>query len=560
MKKTVWTAILFLFLLSAFPACAAAADSGALLFSEADLDQLLAPIALYPDPLLAVMLPAATYPAEIEDAESWFEGGGTVAGIDGKNWDDSVKAVAYYRDVLKLMADNPDWTADIGDAFLNQPDDVTRSIQRLRWQARDKGSLDSNDRQQVIVEGDTIAIDPAQPQYIYVPEYDPAVVYTESWVYGMPPVIFFGPRLPIGGWLCLDFDWPHRHVIYHGWNRPGWVSQARPYVRVPNVYVNRSRPSINQTWRHDRSRGDPEKFRATWTGRAKTPGRVQMPAAGGRAPEAARPAGTVFGPRGDARTFSDRGRQSLGTIGNRQQSQPGTGNRPHSPTGTGIRQQSPAGTGIRQQSPTGESVGQQTQPRAGIRTPSPAPAFGRRDAASPDVSRRTPSTPDLSGRPSPAPDTARRPSPSSETARRPSPSSETARRTSPAPETARRTSPAPDTSPRPQAPSFTGTPRVSTPSPARESVQPPRTSSGVFGGYRGNNEAAAQSERGRTSRQSMTESRPSPAPERPARVESRPAPAPSRPAQVESRPSPAPSRPAPPEQRRPEPSGKPGRR
>ena len=94
--------------------------------TEQELDNLLAPIALYPDPLLAQMLPASTYPAEIADAADWLNSGGSISGIDWQNWDESVKAIAHYPNILKMMADNMDWTADLGDAFLNQPEDVAR--------------------------------------------------------------------------------------------------------------------------------------------------------------------------------------------------------------------------------------------------------------------------------------------------------------------------------------------------------------------------------------------------------------------------------------------------
>ena len=230
--------------------------------SDQELDNLLAPIALYPDPLLAQMLPASTYPAEIADAEAWLNSGGTMSSIDEQDWDESVKAIAHYPSILKMMAGNMDWTADLGDAFLNQPEEVTRSIQRLRWQAREAGNLESTSQQTVVIAGDYIEIIPTQPKYIYVPEYDPSVVYIQGWAPGRSPFITFGLGLVIGGWLSMDFDWGNHHVIYHGWNRPGWVNNARSHVRIENVYVNKSRPYIRQTWRHDVSHGSPERYQA----------------------------------------------------------------------------------------------------------------------------------------------------------------------------------------------------------------------------------------------------------------------------------------------------------
>ena len=319
MKKKVSIIIIFILLFGAFLTQAMGADSSpAYVFSSQELDNLLAPIALYPDPLLAVMLPAATYPEEIDNADAWLKSGGTVSDINGQSWDESVKAIAYYPDILDMMAGDLDWTADLGDAFLNQPEDVTRSIQRLRWQARDIGNLESNDNQQVIIDGENIEIIPAQPEYMYVPQYDDYVVYEENWAQGSPPFITYGFGLAIGGWLCMDFDWRNHHVIYHGWNRPGWVNHARPYIHVPNVYVNKSRSSINQTWRHDMSHGDPEKFRASQSGSVSAGRVAHTPDVRGRETTPTKRTGVIFGPRGNTNSFSNRGRQSLGTINQRQ--------------------------------------------------------------------------------------------------------------------------------------------------------------------------------------------------------------------------------------------------
>jgi len=282
------------------------------LLTDTELDDLLAPIALYPDPLLAQILPASTYPSEVVDAAAWIGGGGDISGIDEQNWDESVRAIAHYPDVLNMMAENIDWTADLGDAFLNQPDDVTNSIQRLRWQARSLGNLESDDQETVIIDGDYMEIVPAQPEYIYVPQYNPTVIYVRRWAPGISPFITFGRRMAIGGWLSMDFDWHHHHVIYHGWNRPGWVNNARPYVHITNVYINKSRPYINQTWRHDASHGDPDRYRSSLPGGARG-GRYTHPSeVRGRGIIPTKPATEMFGPKGDVQTFGNRGRESLG--------------------------------------------------------------------------------------------------------------------------------------------------------------------------------------------------------------------------------------------------------
>jgi hypothetical protein len=321
MKKTIRTLIFSILFCGAFLALVVSAGSSLVYaFSDQEIDNLIAPIALYPDPLLAVMLPASTYPAEIADADDWLKRGGTASVIEGQNWDESVKALAYYPDVLSMMAGNLDWCADLGDAFLNQPEDVVRSIQRLRWQAKNEGNLESKDNQQIVIDGEYIEILPAEPQVMYVPHYDSSEVYENSAEPGEPPFIAFGHGLAIGSWLTMDFDWHNRHVIYHGWNRQGWVNRARPHVRVPDVYINRGRASINQAWRHDVSHGDPEKFRAAHSVRSNTGGFARVPDVRGRETTPKRTP-SIFGPRGDTSSFSNRGRQSLGTI-NKPQTPP----------------------------------------------------------------------------------------------------------------------------------------------------------------------------------------------------------------------------------------------
>jgi hypothetical protein len=289
--------------------------SPAYLYTNQEIDNLLAPIALYPDPLLAQILPASTYPAEITDADAWLNSGGSISSIDGQNWDESVTAIAYYPDILKMMAENIDWTADLGDAFLNQPEEVTRSIQRLRWQARETGNLESTSQQTVVIVENNIEIIPAQPQYIYVPQYDSSVIYMQRWAPGRSPFISFGLGLAMGGWLTMDFDWGRHSVIYHGWNRPGWVNHAKPHVLISNVNVNRSRPYISQKWRHEPSRGNPERYRASRPGSGASVGRnSHMPETRGGTLRPPKPFQRVFGPVGNIPSFSNRGKESRGII------------------------------------------------------------------------------------------------------------------------------------------------------------------------------------------------------------------------------------------------------
>jgi len=288
-------------------------SSSAYLFTDQELDDLLSPIALYPDPLLAQMLPAATYPEDLADAAAWLRSGGDPSRIDDQVWEENVRAIARYPDVLFMMADDLDWTASIGDAFLNQPQDVTNSIQRLRWRAQSLGNLVNTAQQTVITEGDYIEILPAQPQYIYVPQYNPSVIYVQRWTPGISPFMVFGFRLAIGGWLDLDLDWGHHYVYYHGWNRPGWVNRARPYVHITNVYVQRSRPYISQTWRHDPSHGDPGRYLASRPERF--PSRYQHThEIRGRGTTPTGPLGGIFAPRTNTQQSSNRGKESRSTI------------------------------------------------------------------------------------------------------------------------------------------------------------------------------------------------------------------------------------------------------
>lgn len=213
-------------------------------FSSEQLDNLLSPVALYPDPLLAQLLVAATFPDQVEEAARWVRGNGQ-AGIDDQNWDVSVKAVAHYPSVIEMMADKIDWTTSLGQAYVNQSTDVSLSVQRLRHMARNVGNLETTPQQEVLVNNDYIAIDPVQPQFIYVPVYDPAICYYRRPYWG--PAIVFGGGFPIGAWLNLDFRWGfgggYGGVFYTGWRHHDewngrWMERSRSYVRVNNVYIN----------------------------------------------------------------------------------------------------------------------------------------------------------------------------------------------------------------------------------------------------------------------------------------------------------------------------------
>jgi Protein of unknown function (DUF3300) len=208
------------------------------LFTADELDELLAPIALYPDPLLAQMLPAATFIDQIDSAARYVRQFGASSQIDDQPWDVSVRALAHYPDVLFMLDQKYDWTVSLGQAYVSQQQDVMNAIQRLRAEAEANGNLVSTSQQQVVDEGGYISIDPAEPAMVYVPQYDPLAVYAE----GPPPgygLITFGVGLTIGVWLNRDCDWRGHRIYYHGWQGGGWISRARPHITVRNnVYIN----------------------------------------------------------------------------------------------------------------------------------------------------------------------------------------------------------------------------------------------------------------------------------------------------------------------------------
>lgn len=215
--------------------------------SAEQMDNLMAPIALYPDPLLAQMLPAATYVDQIDQAARYLRSNNNqTTGIDNQSWDVSVKSIAHYPQVVYKMSEKLDWTTAIGQAFVSQSPDVFNSIQRLRNKAEDFGYLKTTPQQTVIVEKEIIKIVPAQAQYIYVPTYDPQVVYVAAPSSGVSTgavvataAIAFTAGLLIGAWLNNDCNWYSHSVYYHGWRGVGWVSRSVTVIHVNNnFYVN----------------------------------------------------------------------------------------------------------------------------------------------------------------------------------------------------------------------------------------------------------------------------------------------------------------------------------
>jgi len=177
-----------------------------------ELDRLLAPIALYPDALVALILPAATTPTDIVLAARYLAANGPAAYVDGQPWDESVRALAHYPNVVQWMDANLEWTMALGAAFMQQPADVMQAIQRLRAEARAEGALMDTPQQQVVIDDGAICIEPVQPDVIYVPIYDPELVFWGREPLLGRPYLTFSLGYSIGAWLNFDCDWRHHDV------------------------------------------------------------------------------------------------------------------------------------------------------------------------------------------------------------------------------------------------------------------------------------------------------------------------------------------------------------
>jgi hypothetical protein len=202
------------------------------------LQQLVAPIALYPDSLVAQMLAASTFPEQVVVADRWVQAHPGLKGdalghaVDQQPWDASVKALTAFPSVLGNMDKNLSWTSSLGDAYYNQQPEVMDAIQVMRRRAQQAANLKSTPQQTVETQGSTIVIQPAAPEVVYVPAYDPWVVYGDPIVawpgwYPYPGIWYDGPYLSWGigfemgwfwgfgwGWGHWGFDWHHRYATY----------------------------------------------------------------------------------------------------------------------------------------------------------------------------------------------------------------------------------------------------------------------------------------------------------------------------------------------------------
>lgn len=254
---------LLLVLMGAFAQIAPSAE-GNPAFSQQELDQMLAPIALYPDSLLSQIMMAATYPLEVVEAARWSEanpalnGDAAVHAVESKNWDPSVKSLVAFPQILQTMDQKIDWIERLGDAFLAQQSQVMDTVQKLRQKAQEAGNLSSNSQIFVTQSNDNIEVATANPDVVYVPYYNPTVIYGNWWWPDYPPVFWapwagygwnggFAWGIGIGIGIGADFffgswDW-HRHHVYahdprhsgdgHPWQHNPEHRHGEPYRGAP---------------------------------------------------------------------------------------------------------------------------------------------------------------------------------------------------------------------------------------------------------------------------------------------------------------------------------------
>jgi uncharacterized membrane protein YgcG len=224
-----------------------------------ELNQLVAPIALYPDSLVAQILAATTFPAQVVEADRWLQdnpdlkGDALAQAVDQQPWDPSVKALTGFPSVLANMDKNLSWTSSLGDAYYNQQAAVMDAIQTMRQRAQTAGNLKTTSQQNVTTQGSTIVIQPADPQVVYVPAYDPWLIYGDpilAWPgwYPYPGIWFGGPSLFWGvgfgigwyggygwGWNHWGSNWGNHTVVY---NNNRYYSNSSTFYNRNTYYKN----------------------------------------------------------------------------------------------------------------------------------------------------------------------------------------------------------------------------------------------------------------------------------------------------------------------------------
>jgi hypothetical protein len=363
---------------------AAPAQAPAAAFSPDRLEKMAAPIALYPDALIAQILMASTYPLEIVEASRWVDKNPALKGaaleeaLKQNEWDPSVKALCGVPTVLKLMNDNLDWTKDLGDAFLAQKTELMDTIQRMRRKAFEAGSLKTTEQQRVSQDGETIVIEPANPEVIYVPSYSPAVVYGPSWYYpdayypgwysGWPwAFVSFGLGFWWGSGCCWSScDW-HNHCCNVNCNQLNTFNTHTSSHPMPS----NGTPGGTATWRHDPAHRTGVKYRSPEVARSV-----------GAAPGSARTAGAKTGgvtptsPSSGTRSAPPMNRSGTPPTASRSGTGPGSGRVSGAPIRSAPLGTPPAAPGAGSRYPSAPSYRGSARSYSGT----PSPSRGTRSA------------------------------------------------------------------------------------------------------------------------------------------------------------------------------------
>ena len=256
---------------------AAASETAAVSVPPDQLDSLVAPIALYPDPVLAQVLAASTYPLELLQLHQWLQKNpglkdkALLEAVEKQSWDPSIQAMAALPDLVKRLADDIQWTTDLGNVFLAQQADIMEAVQRMRRKAQDKGTLTSTPQQtvqtQVIEREQVIVIEQAEPDVIYVPEYDP------YWAYGDP--LYPYPSIYYPGGLALSFGVGIAMGAFWGSGGWGWgprwgnndvyINHHNNFNRNANIRTGNNNLTGRGNWQHrpEHRGGAPYRDRAT---------------------------------------------------------------------------------------------------------------------------------------------------------------------------------------------------------------------------------------------------------------------------------------------------------
>ena len=321
------------------------------LFSSQELDELVARVALYPDPLLALVLPASTNPIQLVQAARFLDQ--NTGDQPPESWDPAIISLCNYPEVVEMMSGDLEWTQALGDAVATQQADVMDSVQQVRAEAQAAGNLQTSEQQKVIVEKEVVKIVPADPQVIYVPQYDPQVIYLPS---PAPVVSYYPPRpcywcsaAAFGTGMFIGaattaaftapfwaFDW-HRHDIGWGHHRPATSDfdfDIDRDININNNITNVNKNVVNKgngnQWKPDKNRpgnrpgagnrpNRPNRPDGGWNNPNRPGAKPGRPGAGRPSTLPARP-GTGTSGRRRGQSTGVRGRESSGRRGRRQAS------------------------------------------------------------------------------------------------------------------------------------------------------------------------------------------------------------------------------------------------